>query len=200
MGDRGVAVADEDPRRDAVRWARRYGKNCLDSRASQGPGLRELAANIAAPQGPAGKAHAGKGAAVVHKGAAVDESVPTAELGSPSAAQATRKIDSSSEPTATTNSGAAIELLSTEELKAAVDSIPSYVERATMLWILVPPTTHRDVDGAVCDVSGTSTATSRRARFGSLVVRRIGLSGGSSGTSSLARYGRTAFITAAATA
>ena len=56
------------------------------------------------------------------------------------------------------------------------------------------------VDGAVCDVSGTSTATSRRARFGSLVVRRIGLSGGSSGTSSLARYGRTAFITAAATA
>ena len=115
MGDRGV-TAGADPRRDAVRWARRYGKNCLDSR---GPGLRERAANIAAPQGPAGKAHAGKGAAVVHKGAAVDESVPTAELGSPSAAQATRKIDSSSEPTATTNSGAAIELLSTEELKAA---------------------------------------------------------------------------------
>ena len=54
------------------------------------------------------------------------------------------------------------------------------------------------VDGAVCEVSGTSTATSRRPA-GSLVVRRIGLSGGSS-TSSLARYGRTAFIAAAATA
>ena len=37
------------------------------------------------------------------------------------------------------------------ELKAAVDSIPSYVERATILWILVPPCDHRDVAGAVCD-------------------------------------------------
>ena len=118
MGDRGAAAgAEEDPRRDAVRWARRYGKNCLDSR---GPGLRERAANIAcgAPQGPAGKAQAGKGGAGMpaKTSATADESVSTAELGS---TQATRILDSSSEPTATTNSGAAIELLSTEELKAA---------------------------------------------------------------------------------
>ena len=38
-----------------------------------------------------------------------------------------------------------------EQLKSAVDSIPSYVERSTMLWILVPPCDHHDIEGAVCD-------------------------------------------------
>ena len=36
-------------------------------------------------------------------------------------------------------------------LKAAVDSIPSYVERAEFLWVLVPPVAHQDVTDAVCD-------------------------------------------------
>ena len=38
-----------------------------------------------------------------------------------------------------------------EQLKAAVDSIPSYVERSSMMWILVPPCKHQDIEGAVCD-------------------------------------------------
>ena len=38
-----------------------------------------------------------------------------------------------------------------EQLKAAVDSIPSYVERSAMMWILVPPCKHHDLDGAICD-------------------------------------------------
>lgn len=38
-----------------------------------------------------------------------------------------------------------------EQLKAAVDSIPSYVERSAMMWILVPPCKHQDIDGAICD-------------------------------------------------
>ena len=37
------------------------------------------------------------------------------------------------------------------DLKAAVDSIPSYVERAEKLWVLVPPVAHVDVEDAVCD-------------------------------------------------
>ena len=38
-----------------------------------------------------------------------------------------------------------------EQLKAAVDSIPSYVERSAMMWILVPPCKHQDLEGAICD-------------------------------------------------
>lgn len=38
-----------------------------------------------------------------------------------------------------------------EGLKAAVDSIPSYVERSSMMWILVPPCKHQDLEGTICD-------------------------------------------------
>lgn len=38
-----------------------------------------------------------------------------------------------------------------EQLKAAVESIPSYIERCSMLWILVPPVKHCNIGGAVCD-------------------------------------------------
>lgn len=38
-----------------------------------------------------------------------------------------------------------------EQLKAAVDSIPSYIERSSQMWILVPPVKHSDLDAAVCD-------------------------------------------------
>lgn len=38
-----------------------------------------------------------------------------------------------------------------EQLKAAVDSIPSYVERSAMMWILVPPCKHHDLKGVICD-------------------------------------------------
>jgi len=38
-----------------------------------------------------------------------------------------------------------------EQLRAAVDSIPQYVERCIMMWVLVPPVAHADVSGAVCD-------------------------------------------------
>ena len=37
------------------------------------------------------------------------------------------------------------------QLRAAVDSIPQYVERCTMMWVLVPPVAHADVEGVVCD-------------------------------------------------
>jgi len=37
------------------------------------------------------------------------------------------------------------------QLKAAVDSIPSYIERSSMMWVVVPPVAHRSVQGAVCD-------------------------------------------------
>ena len=36
------------------------------------------------------------------------------------------------------------------QLQAAVDSIPAYVERCSMMWVLVPPVQHSDFDG-VCD-------------------------------------------------
>jgi hypothetical protein len=36
------------------------------------------------------------------------------------------------------------------QLGAAVDSIPAYVERCTMMWVLVPPVAHADFAG-VCD-------------------------------------------------
>ena len=39
----------------------------------------------------------------------------------------------------------------TQQLTQAVDSIPSYVERSAMLWVLVPPVAHQDVPGAICD-------------------------------------------------
>ena len=38
-----------------------------------------------------------------------------------------------------------------EQLKAAVDSIPSYIERSAMMWILVPPCKHQDIEGGICD-------------------------------------------------
>ena len=37
------------------------------------------------------------------------------------------------------------------QLKAAVNSIPSYLARATMMWILVPPVKHESLEGAICD-------------------------------------------------
>ncbi len=36
-------------------------------------------------------------------------------------------------------------------LTTAVDCIPGYIQRCAMMWVLVPPTTHADVDAAVCD-------------------------------------------------
>ncbi len=38
-----------------------------------------------------------------------------------------------------------------EQLVAAVDSIPSYIERCTQMWVLVPPSPHVDLPGATCD-------------------------------------------------
>ena len=37
------------------------------------------------------------------------------------------------------------------QLKAAVNSIPSYLARSTMMWILVPPVNHESLEGAICD-------------------------------------------------
>ena len=37
------------------------------------------------------------------------------------------------------------------QLKAAVNSIPSYLARSTMMWILVPPVKHESLEGAICD-------------------------------------------------
>jgi hypothetical protein len=37
------------------------------------------------------------------------------------------------------------------QLKAAVNSIPSYLARSTMMWVLVPPVKHESLDGAICD-------------------------------------------------
>ena len=37
------------------------------------------------------------------------------------------------------------------QLKAAVNSIPSYLARSTMMWVLVPPVAHQDVQSALCD-------------------------------------------------
>ena len=36
-----------------------------------------------------------------------------------------------------------------ERLKAAVDSIPSYIERSSQMWVLVPPVQHCDLDQVV---------------------------------------------------
>ena len=38
-----------------------------------------------------------------------------------------------------------------EQLKAAVDSIPSYIERCSMMWIVVPPVKHQSLDEQICD-------------------------------------------------
>ena len=38
-----------------------------------------------------------------------------------------------------------------EQLKAAVDSIPSYIERSSMMWVVVPPVKHQSIDDAICD-------------------------------------------------
>ena len=40
-----------------------------------------------------------------------------------------------------------------EQLKAAVDSIPSYIERSSMMWVVVPPVKHHSLDEAICDFS-----------------------------------------------
>ena len=37
------------------------------------------------------------------------------------------------------------------ELQSAVDSIPSYIERSSMTWVVVPPVAHVDLPDAVCD-------------------------------------------------
>ena len=37
------------------------------------------------------------------------------------------------------------------QLKAAVDSIPSYIERASMMWVLVPPVKHHSLHEQICD-------------------------------------------------
>ena len=36
-------------------------------------------------------------------------------------------------------------------LVKAVDCIPMYIQRCSMMWVLVPPTSHSDVQGAMCD-------------------------------------------------
>ena len=36
-------------------------------------------------------------------------------------------------------------------LTTAVDCIPGYIQRCAMMWVLVPPIHHADVDLAVCD-------------------------------------------------
>lgn len=39
------------------------------------------------------------------------------------------------------------------QLKAAVDSIPSYIERSSMMWVVVPPVKHHSLEGQICDFS-----------------------------------------------
>ena len=57
-----------------------------------------------------------------------------------------------------------------EGLKKAVESIPSYIERCTQMWVLVPACEHVDVEGAACDffswrsrgcASGTAASNAR---------------------------------------
>lgn len=38
-----------------------------------------------------------------------------------------------------------------EQLKAAVDSIPSYIERSSMMFVVVPPVQHQSLDAHICD-------------------------------------------------
>ena len=37
------------------------------------------------------------------------------------------------------------------QLTAAVNSIPSYIARSCLMWIVVPPVKHASLDGAICD-------------------------------------------------
>lgn len=39
-----------------------------------------------------------------------------------------------------------------EQLTAAVDSIPSYIERCTQMWVLVPAIEHQDMQDTTCDL------------------------------------------------
>ena len=39
----------------------------------------------------------------------------------------------------------------TKNLTLAVDSIPSYIERCAMMWVLVPPVMHSDLNDCMCD-------------------------------------------------
>ena len=54
------------------------------------------------------------------------------------------------------NDGEVIKRL-TEQLTAAVDSIPAYVNRCMAMWVLVPPVEHHDVEGAVCSFQSWRT-------------------------------------------
>ena len=36
-------------------------------------------------------------------------------------------------------------------LRKAVESIPSYIERCTQMWVLVPACEHEDASGTICD-------------------------------------------------
>jgi hypothetical protein len=38
-----------------------------------------------------------------------------------------------------------------EQLKAAVESIPSYIEKSAMMWLLVPACKHHDIERGICD-------------------------------------------------
>ena len=38
-----------------------------------------------------------------------------------------------------------------QSLRNAVDSIPTFVERSSMMWILCPPCRHADSDSTICD-------------------------------------------------
>ena len=38
-----------------------------------------------------------------------------------------------------------------EQLTAAVDSIPTYIERCSMMWVLTPPCKHQDLSDTICD-------------------------------------------------
>ena len=40
-----------------------------------------------------------------------------------------------------------------EQLRDAVDSIPTFVERCSMMWVLAPPCRHADVEDQICDFS-----------------------------------------------
>ena len=53
-----------------------------------------------------------------------------------------------------------------EGLKNAVDSIPSYIERSSMTWVLVPPVSHTDLEGAVCDFNSWRNRGWCRMEFG----------------------------------
>ena len=58
-------------------------------------------------------------------------------------------LDASSD-TATSDDATITRLV--EQLKAAVSSIPSYIERSCMMWVVVPPCKHRNLD-TICDFS-----------------------------------------------